>query len=341
MGRKKIEIDATSDQLDQLKRLYREHESHAVRKRAHAIILLCQEKAKPENLVTIFNVCRVTIYNWIKRWKNYGIEGLYDLEGRGRKPLFSASDEIIILSKIEENPSSLRQIVDQVEEATGKKAHIETLRKVAKKNGKVWKRKRRKLKGKPEQDAYEQGKADLEELRLLASQGEFDLVYFDEAGVSLQPVVPYAWQDRGRAGTLAVPSSHSERINLLGILNPVADQFDGWQVDGKITSQVVINVMDQYCDSLIRPAVVVLDNASIHVSKAIEAKTEEWARRGLSLYFLPKYSPQLNPIEIFWRFIKYHWLPASAYESIFDLRCWIGRIFSGYGGEYIISFSSV
>jgi transposase len=145
IGRKRIEIEVNSDQLDRLKRIYRENEGHAVRQRAHAIILLCQEKAKLENVAAILDVCRVTIYNWVKRWKNDGIEGLYDLDGRGRKPLFSESDEIIILSKIKENPSSLRLIVDQVEQATGKKAHIETLRKVARKNGKTWKRKRKIL----------------------------------------------------------------------------------------------------------------------------------------------------------------------------------------------------
>jgi len=330
-----------SDQLEKLNCLYRKHESHVVRQRAHAMMLLCQEQKKPKDVAAILNVCRETIYNWLKRWRNHGAEGLHDLEGRGRKPLFSPEDEIIILSKIEDNPSSLRQIVDQVEQETGKKAHIETLRKVARKNGKVWKRKRKKLKGKPEPDAYEQGKADLEELRLLASQGEFDLVYFDESGVSLQPVVPYAWQDRGRAGTLAVSSSHSKRINLLGFLNPATDQFDGWQIEGKVNSQAVIEIIDQYCDRLTHPVMVVIDNAPIHTSKAVAAKIKEWDRRGLSLYFLPKYSPQLNLIEILWRFIKYQWLPASAYESLSNLRGSISRIFSGYGDEYSVSFSSV
>jgi len=96
----------------------------------------------------------------------------------------------------------MKQLVDKVEEVTGKRVHIETLRRIAKKNGKVWKRKRKNLKGKPDKEAYKQGKADIEELKLLSSQGDFDLAYFDASGISLQPVVPYAWQDQGRDGTL-------------------------------------------------------------------------------------------------------------------------------------------
>lgn len=258
----------------------------------------------------------MTIYNWINRWRENGTEGLYDLEGRGRKPTFSPEEEKLIISKIEENPNSLRKVADQIEKETDKSVHIETLRKIAKKHGKVWKRKRKTVKGKPDAEDYAVGVADIEELRKLASDGEFDLVYFDESGVSLQPVVPYAWQNSGRAETLKIPASHSKRINLLGFLNPAASQLDAWEIEGKVDSDVIIEVMDEYCDTLTLPVVVILDNASIHTSKKFIAKVPEWEKRGLSFYFLPKYSPELNIIEILWRFIKYQWIPASAYESL-------------------------
>ncbi len=35
----------------------------------------------------------------------------------------------------------------------------------------------------------------------------------------------------------------------------------------------------------------------------------------LEIFFLPTYSPELNIIEILWRFIKYQWLETNAYES--------------------------
>jgi hypothetical protein len=39
--------------------------------------------------------------------------------------------------------------------------------------------------------------------------------------------------------------------------------------------------MDTYCDSLVNPAVLLLDNAPIQTSKAVLAKREEWEKRGL------------------------------------------------------------
>jgi transposase len=239
------EIEITPSQIKELSKIYRGNDSHRVRQRAHALILLHQESKTPDEVSVILSVSRVTIYNWISRWRSEGIEGLYDLEGRGRKPLFSKHEEKIILEEIKENPSSIRQAAAKIEKITGKKAHIETLRKILKKNGKIWKRKRKTPMKKPDPTDYEQGKKDIEELKLLASQGEFDIVYFDESRLSLQPVVPYAWQDRGQSGTLKIPSSHSKGINFLGFLNPVANSLEAWLIDGSVTSETVIKVMDE------------------------------------------------------------------------------------------------
>ena len=74
-----------------LKSIYASHDSHAARQRAHAIMILHLEKKKPEELAIIFDVSRITIYNWIHRWNNHGIDGIYDRKGRGSKPLFSSS----------------------------------------------------------------------------------------------------------------------------------------------------------------------------------------------------------------------------------------------------------
>jgi transposase len=51
-----------------------------------------------------------------------------------------------------------------------------------------------------------------------------------------------------------------------------------------------------------RQIAIILDNASIHRSK----KTKEFLKRhkNIHLFFLPPYSPEYNPVEIFWRWIK-------------------------------------
>ena len=46
-----------------------------------------------------------------------------------------------------------------------------------------------------------------------------------------------------------------------------------------------------------KPLVVILDNASVHKAKEIEPLLKVLQGKGLKLYFLPPYSPELNRIE--------------------------------------------
>ena len=62
-------------------------------------------------------------------------------------------------------------------------------------------------------------------------------------------------------------------------------------------------------------------------------KIQEWEEKGLILYFLPTYSPQLNRIEILWRFMKYHWIQIKDYASTQTLENYIHLVLANYGNQ--------
>ena len=76
----------------------------------------------------------------------------------------------------------------------------------------------------------------------------------------------------------------------------------------------VIEVFDDFVPTIDGPTVVVLDNASMHRSGAFEEAAERWAEAGLFIYYLSPYSPELNPIERFWRLCKHTILPPAAWS---------------------------
>jgi transposase len=159
---------------------------------------------------------------------------------------------------------------------------------------------------------------------------------FMVTGFCLCSYVPYAWQEQGEE--IIVKTQQSKRINALGFLNR-KNNLDVYLFEKSINSDVVIACIDKFCESIEKKTVLVLDNSSIHTSNALFDKQEEWKEKGLILFFLLTYSPELNIIEILWRFIKYQWLEIDAYSSWKNLVEAVEDIFRQYGEKYIINFA--
>lgn len=195
---------------------------------------------------------------------------------------------------------------------------------------------RKSHKSKRDEPLFRQAQAEIELLKAQEEAGEIDLAYFDESGFSLIPVVPYAWQPTGQ--TLEIPSVYSRRLNVLGFFSR-NNQFHECTVEGRVDSDAVINCFDQFVETLTGQTVVIIDNAPTHTSHKFRNKLEEWAYKGLLVKYLPTYSSELNSIENLWRFIKYQWLPLSAYQSFSHLKAALQSILDNIGSKYQITFA--
>ncbi|MDR0969323.1 MAG: transposase [Lentimicrobiaceae bacterium] len=56
------------------------------------------------------------------------------------------------------------------------------------------------------------------------------------------------------------------------------------------------------------------------------------------IFFLPPYSPELNKIEILWRFIKYKWLTFDAFTNFQNLKEHLKEVLNNIGEKYVIKF---
>ena len=114
--------------------------------------------------------------------------------------------------------------------------------------------------------------------------GELDLFYFDEAGVSLTPTVPYGWQPIGER--IEIPSQRSKQLNTLGFLR-YDNQLTSYTMEGTIDSEIVIGCFDDFSNSLRRTTTVVIDNAPVHTSRKFESEFRSGKRRGSFCTFCP------------------------------------------------------
>jgi len=128
----------------------------------------------------------------------------------------------------------------------------------------------------------------------------------------------YGYAPRGEKVIGKIKGTHFERTNIIAakngkkIIAPFAfkgimdgDLFEGW-------------LEHIYAPSLKNPAktVLVIDNAPHHRKDAIYEIADEY---GFKVEFLPKYSPDLNPIEKFWANVKRRLrLHMHKYDSFWD-----------------------
>lgn len=191
----------------------------------------------------------------------------------------------------------------------------------------------------PEPEKYQRAQVCIANLQAKEQAGTCDLYYFDASGFCLQPCIPYAWQPIGE--TLALPqSSHKQRLNVLGLLKR-DNTLVPYLVDGSVDTSAVVACLDQFSEQLDKRTYVLIDNAPVHRSKAFIRQIPKWVKKGLIIKYLPPYSPELNLIEILWRFMKYHWLPFSAYESFQHLYEAVEEILRQFGTIYTIDFQTV
>jgi transposase len=73
----------------------------------------------------------------------------------------------------------------------------------------------------------------------------------------------------------------------------------------------------------------------------VKEKLAQWEEKGVFLFFLPTYSPHLNPIEILWRLINYKGLHKKEYASWGTLKKAILKIIQLFGSTYTINFKKL
>lgn len=129
------------------------------------------------------------------------------------------------------------------------------------------------------------------------------IAYVDECGIDTYLYREYGYAARGQK---VVGRISGHRYKRCGI---VAAQMNGkilapLQYDGTMDSSLFeFWFSNQLLPTLDNGCVIVMDNASFHRKSRLVSIAQE---AGLILIFLPPYSPEFNPIEHFWAWLKRH-----------------------------------
>jgi transposase len=148
--------------------------------------------------------------------------------------------------------------------------------------------------------AAEQDRPDVATRRELwrAAQPFIDphsLVFLDETGVNTKMARLYGWSPKGERCRDRVPFGHWKTMTFIASLR-LTGLTAPWVLDGPMDGEAFrVYVRDVLAPTLQRGDVVVLDNLPAHKVAGIH---ETITACRAQLFYLPPYSPDLNPIEL-------------------------------------------
>jgi transposase len=160
------------------------------------------------------------------------------------------------------------------------------------------------------------------------------LVFIDETWTRTDMAPLRGWAPRGRRLTAKVPHGRWKTMTFLAALR--RDRIEApWFLEGPIDGDSFRLCVEKVLLPTLRPGdIVIMDNLGSHKGKAVRRFIRS---AGAKLFFLPKYSPDLNPIEQVFAKLK-HFLRKAAARTVEAVCAAIGEILQAFPPDECASY---
>jgi transposase len=271
------------------------------------MILLSSKGYSVQQISDIFECDQASVRAWIERFEAEGIEGLHDRPRSGRPHKAGVVAQEQTRQSVATKPSELGYafglwtvvaLCAHLAASLGLKVSTATVRRTLWKLGYRWRRPRHTLPQDPEARAKMWWLCE----QLLRAPKEAVILCLDECDVHLMPVLRSMWMLRGTGQQAEVPTPGLNcKRSLFGALEWESGRWL-YEVTERKRSVEFIAFMEKLMLSYPgKPLMLVLDNATIHKSKAVMEWLTEYPT--VRLLYLPTYSGhKQNPVEkVWWR----------------------------------------
>jgi transposase len=143
------------------------------------------------------------------------------------------------------------------------------------------------------------------------------MLFADEAGFCLHPKLGRVWVKKGVQPFVWTRSQHHKRLNVFGWVDPIQGKHGMLrQAKGNTDGFLAMlrHILSRYINVLIE---LWVDQAKWH--KGDRVTEFLCTHRRLSIHYIPKYHPELNPQEKLWRTMRYEETTNTYFETFDSL----------------------
>jgi len=272
-----------------------------------------REGEAPSAVIAAYGFCRTTIYKWLRAaaQPGVGLKALRSTVGTGRPRKLTPRQEQQVFRWINgKDPRQYgldfglwtrAQVSALIEQKFGIELKLTAVGELLAKLNLTPQ--------KPLQRAYQQDPEAVEKWRRetfpgIARQAKkdgADIFFWDESGFRADTVHGKTWAVRGQTPVVQRPGQRQ----TISAASAVNEQGGFWccTYEGGLNAALFVTLLRRMMRYRSRPVYLVVDGLPAHKTKLVKEYVASTDGK-LTLHFLPGYSPELNPDELVWSFMK-------------------------------------
>ena len=279
-----------------------------LRRRAVAAV---QNGESPEDVARVMGVNRASVYGWLALYRGGGWDNLDARKRGGRKPKLDAKALRWIYQTVTlGNPNQLKMpfvlwsaklLGAAIEKKFGVKLSKASVCRLLHQLGLSPQRPLWRAYQRDPQIVERWLKEEYPAIRAAALKAKGEVWFGDEAGVRSDAHSGTTWAPKGQTPVVSTTGARFG-LNVISAVNR-RGALRFMCVEGKVNADVFIEFLGRLVESAEHPVYLVVDGHPTH--KAVKTRKFVASTKGrLKLFFLPGYSPDLNPDELVWNNLK-------------------------------------
>ena len=267
----------------------------------------------PEVVIKALGLTRPRIYEWLAKYREGGVEALLSSKASGRPPKLPGNAlQKIYRMVVGKDPRQLKfpfalwtrgMVRELIRREFDVRLSEVSVGRLLHKLGLSPQRPVRRAFQQDQHLVVDWMAKDFPTIKKMAQKAGADIFFGDEASVRSDYHSGTTWAPKGKT-PVVVTTGARFKVNVISAVSPKGE-LRFMATENNVNAKVFCEFLSCLLADATAPVFLIVDNHPVHRSKEVHKFVSETEGK-LKIFYLPPYSPELNPDELVWNYLKNH-----------------------------------